>query len=488
MKLLSDIAYKVSLLSVNGKMDLPVADIQFDSRKVSADSLFVALVGSTSNGHDFISQVIEKGVKMIVCEVMPEQIVAGVTYIQVADSSEALGIMAANFYDNPSSKLTLVGITGTNGKTTTVTLLFDLFRQLGYSCGMLSTVHNKINDAILPATHTTPDAVSIQRLLSEMLKKGCTHCFMEVSSHAAVQRRIAGLDFRGALFSNISHDHLDYHKTFDEYIKAKKLFFDGLGKNAFALINVDDKRGRVMLQNTKATKHTYSLKTLAEFKASIVSNTIHGLELDIEGRSVWFKLIGDFNAYNLLVVYGAAVLLGEDKDEVLTVLSSLSSAQGRFDQLMSKKDNITSIVDYAHTPDALENVLTTIQTIKQGNEKVITIVGCGGNRDAAKRPVMAGLACKYSDQVIITTDNPRDEDPSDIIAQMQEGVKITDQRKVLVITDRREAIKTAITLAKAGDIILVAGKGHENYQEVKGVKYPFDDKEIVKEMYDLLGK
>jgi UDP-N-acetylmuramoyl-L-alanyl-D-glutamate--2,6-diaminopimelate ligase len=488
MKLLSDIAYKVSLVSVIGKMDLPVVDIQFDSRKVSKDSLFVALVGFTSNGHDFISQVIDSGVKMIVCEVMPSKIVEGVTYIQVVDSSEALGVMASNFYDNPSSKLTLVGITGTNGKTTTVTLLFDLFRQLGYSCGMLSTVHNKINDTILPSTHTTPDAVSIQRLLAEMLKKGCTHCFMEVSSHAAVQRRIAGLDFKGALFSNISHDHLDYHKTFDEYIKAKKIFFDGLGKNAFALINVDDKRGRVMLQNTKASKHTYSLKTLAEFKANIVSNTIHGLELDIEGRSVWFKLIGDFNAYNLLVVYGAAVLLGEDKDEVLMVLSNLSSAQGRFDQIMSKKEKITSIVDYAHTPDALENVLTTIQTIKQGIERVITVVGCGGNRDAAKRPVMAGLACKYSDQVIITSDNPRDEDPMDIIAQMQEGVKITDQRKVLVIADRREAIKTAITLAKAGDIILVAGKGHENYQEIKGVKHAFDDKEIVKEIFDLLGK
>jgi UDP-N-acetylmuramoyl-L-alanyl-D-glutamate--2,6-diaminopimelate ligase len=330
--------------------------------------------------------------------------------------------------------------------------------------------------------------VSIQQLLAEMLAKGCTHCFMEVSSHAAVQRRIAGLNFQGALFSNITHDHLDYHKTFDEYIRAKKLFFDGLGKNAFALVNVDDKRGRVMLQNTKATQYTYSLKTIADYKANIISNTIHGLELDIEGRSVWFKLIGDFNAYNLISVYGAAMLLGEDKDEVLTVLSTLSSAKGRFDQVMSNSDNITAIVDYAHTPDALENVLSTIHSIRQGHEKVITIVGCGGNRDAAKRPIMAGIACKFSDQVIITSDNPRDEDPMDIIKQMQEGVKITDQRKVLVIADRKEAIKTATMLSAKGDIILIAGKGHENYQEIKGVKYPFDDKQIVKEMYDLLGK
>jgi UDP-N-acetylmuramoyl-L-alanyl-D-glutamate--2,6-diaminopimelate ligase len=488
MKLLSDIAYKVSLKSVSGKMDLPVTDIQFDSRKVSPSSLFVALVGTTSNGHDFIAQVIEKGVKMIVCEVMPEALLPAVTYIQVADSSEALGIMASNFYNNPSAKLKVVGVTGTNGKTTTVTLLFDLFRQLGYSCGMLSTVHNKINDTVLPSTHTTPDAVSIQQLLAEMLAKGCTHCFMEVSSHAAVQRRIAGLTFQGALFSNITHDHLDYHKTFDEYIRAKKLFFDGLGKDAFALVNVDDKRGRIMLQNTKATQYTFSLKTIADYKASIISNTIHGLELDIEGRSVWFKLIGDFNAYNLIAVYGAALLLGEDKDEVLTVLSTLSSAKGRFDQVMSNTENITAIVDYAHTPDALENVLSTIHSIRQGHEKVITIVGCGGNRDAAKRPIMASIACKFSDQVIITSDNPRDEDPMDIIKQMQEGVKITDQRKVLVIADRKEAIKTATMLSAKGDIILIAGKGHENYQEIKGVKYPFDDKEIVKEMYDLLGK
>jgi len=488
MKLLSDILYKVSLKSVSGKMDLPVMDIQFDSRKVTASSLFVALVGSASNGHDFIPQVLLNGVKMVICETMPTVLESDVTYVQVADSSEALGTMASNFYDNPSSKITLVGVTGTNGKTTTVTLLFDLFRELGYSCGMLSTVHNKINDTVLASTHTTPDAVSIQRLLAEMLAKGCTHCFMEVSSHAAVQRRIAGLDFKGALFTNITHDHLDYHKTFDEYIKAKKIFFDGLGKNAFALINVDDKRARVMLQNTKASKHTFSLKTIADYKASIISNTIHGLELDIEGRSVWFKLIGDFNAYNLLGVYGAAALLGEDKDEVLTVLSTLSSAKGRFDQVMSNAGNITAIIDYAHTPDALENVLSTIQSIRQGNEKVITVVGCGGNRDSAKRPIMAAIACKFSDQVIITSDNPRDEDPMDIIQQMQEGIKITDRRKVLVIADRKEAIKTATTLSSVGDIILIAGKGHENYQEIKGVKYPFDDKEIVKEMYDLLGK
>ena len=488
MKLLSDILYKVSLKSVSGKTDLPVSDIQFDSRKVTSTSVFVAIAGSASDGHDYISQVIEKGVKMIVCQVMPMELAADVNYVVVADSSEALGIMAANFYNNPSDKLKVVGVTGTNGKTTTVTLLFDLFMQLGYKCGMLSTVHNKINEEILPSTHTTPDAVSIQQLLADMLQRGCTHCFMEVSSHAAVQRRIAGLNFVGGLFSNITHDHLDYHKTFDEYIKAKKLFFDGLPKSAFALVNADDKRGMVMMQNTKAGKYTFSLTRLADFKATLISNTIHGLELDIDSRSVWFKLIGDFNAYNLLGVYGAATLLGEDKDEVLTVLSGLSSAKGRFDQIKSAQSNVTGIVDYAHTPDALENVLSTIQSIKQGNEKIITVVGCGGNRDAAKRPIMASIACKFSDQVIITSDNPRDEDPMDIIRQMQEGIKITDQRKVLIIADRKEAIKTATTMSAAGDIILIAGKGHENYQEIKGVKYPFDDKEIVKEMFDLLGK
>lgn len=488
MKVLSDILYKVSLKAVSGKTDREVKDLQFDSRKVGKDSVFVAVKGTASDGHAFIPQVIEKGVKAIVLETLPEELAADVTYVQVADSSEALGLMAANFYNNPSERLKVVGVTGTNGKTTTVTLLYNLFSALGYRCGMLSTVHNIIDGEVLVSTHTTPDAVNIQALLALMLEKGCTHCFMEVSSHAAVQRRIAGLQFAGAIFTNITHDHLDYHKTFDEYIKAKKLFFDGLPKKAFALVNADDKRGMVMLQNTKASKHTFSLTRLADFKATIVSNTIHGLELDIEGRSVWFKLIGDFNAYNLLGVFGAATLLGEDQEEVLRVLSTLSSAQGRFDQLKSVKQQVTGIVDYAHTPDALENVLTTIQSIKQGNEKVITVVGCGGNRDAAKRPVMAAIACKYSDQVIITSDNPRDEDPLDIIRQMQEGVKITEQRKVLVIADRKEAIKTAITLCGQGDIVLVAGKGHENYQEIKGVKHPFDDKEVVKEMFDLLGK
>jgi UDP-N-acetylmuramoyl-L-alanyl-D-glutamate--2,6-diaminopimelate ligase len=485
---LSEVLYKVELISVAGSTAIEVTDIQFDSRKVTSTSMFVAVKGFSNDGHDFINSVVDKGVAVIVCEVLPISLNEKVVYVQVKDSAKALGVMAANFYGNPSSKMKVVGVTGTNGKTTTVTLLFDLFRELGYSCGLLSTVQNKINDQIIPSTHTTPDAVSIQALFAKMLAAGCTHCFMEVSSHAVVQRRIAGIDFDGAMFSNISHDHLDYHKTFEEYIKAKKLFFDELPKHAFALVNIDDKRGAVMMQNTVASKNTFSLKTIADFNASIVSNTIHGLELSIDQQSVWFKLIGDFNAYNLLSVYGCAVLLGEDKQEVLTALSLLPGAKGRFEQVVSVKDKITAIVDYAHTPDALENVLKTIQSIKLGKEKVITVVGCGGNRDNTKRPIMADIACQYSDQVILTSDNPRDEDPMDIIKQMQQGVKITDQKKVMVVVDREEAIKVSVNLAGKGDIILIAGKGHEDYQEVKGVKHPFDDKQKIKDIFKILER
>jgi len=487
MALLKDILYKVSLVSVSGSTDLTISSVCFDSRTVSQGSLFVATKGVSVDGHHFIDKALEKGAIAIVCEISPSKFQDGITYVEVKDSSEALGIIASNFYGNPSTHLKLVGVTGTNGKTTTVTLLHQLFRKLGYNTGLLSTVENKINEEIIPSTHTTPDAVALNQLLAKMVASGCTHCFIEASSHAIVQHRIAGLSFAGGIFTNITHDHLDYHKTFEEYIKAKKLFFDNLPSSAFALVNVDDKRGQVMLQNTKAVKKTFALKSVADFKAKIKSNTFHGLELEIDNQEVWFKLIGSFNAYNLLGIYGTAILLGENKEDVLQEMSALDSARGRFEQIISSH-HITAIVDYAHTPDALKNVLETLQDIRQGNEQVITIVGCGGNRDATKRPVMADIACKLSDRVIITSDNPRDEDPELIIQEMQKGVAITDRKKVLAIQDRKEAIKTACTLANPNDIILIAGKGHETYQEIKGVKYPFDDKLIVKEIFHLLQK
>ena len=487
MALLKDILYKVSLHTVSGTTDITISSICFDSRAVINGSLFVATKGVSVDGHQFIDKALEKGAVAVVCEVLPTSLKEGVTYVEVKDSSEALGIMASNFYGNPSAQLKLVGVTGTNGKTTTATLLHQLFRKLGYNTGLLSTVENKINEEVIPATHTTPDAVTLNQLLAKMVTVGCTHCFIEASSHAIVQHRIAGLNFAGGIFTNITHDHLDYHKTFEEYIKAKKLFFDNLPSSAFALVNVDDKRGNVMLQNTKALKKSFALKTAADFKAKIKSNTFHGLELEIDNQDVWFKQIGSFNAYNLLGIYGAAILLGENKEDVLAEMSTLDSARGRFEQIISQH-HITAIVDYAHTPDALKNVLETIQDIRQGNEQVITIVGCGGNRDATKRPVMADIACKLSDRVIITSDNPRDEDPELIIQEMQKGVAITDRKKTLSILDRKEAIKTACALANPNDIILVAGKGHETYQEIKGVKYPFDDKLIVKEIFHLLQK
>ncbi len=487
MAILKDILYKVSLISVSGNTDITISSVCFDSRAVAWGSLFVATKGVSVDGHQFIDKAIEKGAPAIVCEILPVNLQEGIIYIEVKDSSEALGIIASNFYGNPSNHLKLVGITGTNGKTTTATLLHQLFRKLGYNTGLLSTVENKINEEIIPATHTTPDAVTLNQLLAKMVAAGCTHCFIEASSHAIVQHRIAGLNFAGGVFTNITHDHLDYHKTFEEYIKAKKLFFDNLPSSAFALVNVDDKRGNVMLQNTKALKKTFALKTAADFKAKIKSNTFHGLELEIDNQDVWFKLIGSFNAYNLVGIYGTALLLGETKENVLEEMSTLDSARGRFDQIKSLH-HITAIVDYAHTPDALKNVLETIQDIRQGNEQVITVVGCGGNRDATKRPVMADIACKLSDRVIITSDNPRDEDPEAIMQEMQKGVAITDRKKVLAILDRKEAIKTACSLANPNDIILIAGKGHETYQEVKGVKHPFDDKLIVKEIFHLLQK
>ena len=476
-----DILYKAPLLSTSGDTYIEILDIADDSRKVVEGSVFIAVKGLQSDGHQFIETAIQKGAKAIICEVIPEKLIKEITYVQVADSAKTLGILASNFFDNPSQKLELIGVTGTNGKTTTVTLLFKLFRALGYNVGLISTIQNQINDQIFPSTHTTPDPIALNKLLSEMVKKKCHYAFMEVSSHAVVQERIAGLKFAGGIFTNITHDHLDFHGNFDNYIKAKKSFFDQLPSSAFALTNLDDKRGMVMLQNTKALKKTFSLQTIGDFKGKLLTNTLHGLEMDMDGREVWFKLVGNFNAYNLLTIYATAILLGEDKENVLTHLSALSPAPGRFDQIISKNNTI-GIIDYAHTPDALENVLKTIQELKENNQ-VITVVGCGGNRDASKRPIMAEIASKYSDKVILTSDNPRNEEPKEILNQMYKGVGVIEKKKVSIIEDRKTAISTAVSLAKQGDIILIAGKGHENYQEIKGVKYPFDDKMILIEMF-----
>ncbi len=478
---LKDILYRVHITSTSGSMNTEVKGICFDSRKVQPGFLFVAIRGTQSDGHGFIEKATSSGAVAIVAEKLPEAISEKTTYVTVKDSSKALGIIASNFYGNPSSKLKLIGVTGTNGKTTVATLLFKLFTSLGYRCGMLSTVVNKIVDKEIPATHTTPDPIQINELLIKMLEEKCTHCFMEVSSHAAAQGRIEGLQFTGALFTNITHDHLDYHHTFESYIRAKKSFFDGLSSEAFALVNIDDKRGMVMLQNSKAKKQTYGLKKMADFKGKIITNSIEGLELEVAERNVWFKLIGDFNAYNLLAVYGAACLLGEDQETVLMKLSALSGASGRF-ELVMPGSKFTAIVDYAHTPDAVKNVLETIEHFRSGNEQVITVIGCGGDRDKTKRPLMAAIACKYSNKVILTSDNPRGEDPMEIIKEMQQGVGPSDAKKTLVMVDREEAIKTACMMAKDKDIILVAGKGHENYQEIKGVKHPFDDKEVLSRM------
>ncbi len=486
MKVLKDILYKVSLTSTIGNMEVEVGDIVFDSRKVIQGTVFVAISGTQVDGHTFIETALEKGAVAIVCETMPEKLHGNITYVQVVNSSRALGIMASNYFENPSEKLKLVAVTGTNGKTTTVTLLYQLFMEMGYQTGLLSTVENKINGLTIPSTHTTPDALSIQKLLRQMVDSGCTHCFMEASSHAIVQERTAGLTIAGALFTNITHDHLDYHGSFDEYIKAKKKLFDELPKDAFALINADDKRGLVMLQNFKGSGHTFGLKFPADFKAKIISNTLEGLELEIDNRQVWFRMIGQFNAYNLLGVFAIAVLLGEVEEEVLMQLSKVPGAQGRFDKIAMY--GITAIVDYAHTPDALENVLKTIQGVRTGGEQVITIVGCGGNRDKTKRPIMAKIATQFSDKVILTSDNPRDEAPLAILREMEAGINPVDFKKTLTIEDRREAIKTAALMAKKGDIILVAGKGHETYQEIKGVKYPFDDRQVVAEILHLLNK
>jgi UDP-N-acetylmuramoyl-L-alanyl-D-glutamate--2,6-diaminopimelate ligase len=466
-------------------MEAGVNHIAFDSRKVTDGSLFIAVKGTLTDGHAYLESAIRSGATSIVCEVLPDHLEEGITYVTVANSAMALGTIAANYYDNPSEKLELVGITGTNGKTTTVTLLYHLFLQLGYKTGLLSTVENKINDQTIQATHTTPDPIQLNELLAQMVEASCTHCFMEVSSHAINQYRIEGLKFAGAVFTNISHDHLDYHKTFDAYIAVKKKLFDGLHRQAFALVNSDDRRGAIMLQNTKAIKQTYALKSMADFKAKLLTNTLQGIEMEIDNKSAWFKLIGDFNGYNLLAAYSTAVLLGEESEEVLTQLSILDAAPGRFQQVMSSSD-ITAIVDYAHTPDALKNVLETINNFRTGNEQLITVVGCGGNRDKTKRPLMASIATKLSNKVILTSDNPRDEDPDVIINDMKKGVSPADFKKMLVLSDREEAIKTACLLADDKDIIIVAGKGHETYQEINGVKNHFDDREVLGRMLDLM--
>lgn len=483
---LQDVLYGVTITELVGTTNRELNALVFDSRQVKKGAVFFAIKGTLSDGHAYIDATVKAGAGVVVCEVLPAVLSAEVTYVVVPQSAVALGKMAANFYGNPSSGLQLVGITGTNGKTTIATLLFKLFRTLGYKVGLISTVENHINDRIVPATHTTPNPVVLNALLQDMVDAGCDYCFMEVSSHAVVQHRIEGLNFAGGVFSNITHDHLDFHKTFDNYIKAKKAFFDMLPASAFALTNLDDKNGMVMLQNTKAAKKTYALKQLADFKAKVIENSFNGLHLDIDGADVFFKLVGSFNAYNLLAAYGTAVLLGQDQLHVLTQLSNLSGAEGRFDYITSGQQ-IIGIVDYAHTPDAVQNVLSTIQDIRKGTEQVITIIGCGGDRDKTKRPVMAQVACDWSDKVILTSDNPRTENPQTIIAEMEAGVSPTNKRKTLSITDRKEAIKTACHLARPGDIILLAGKGHEKYQEINGVRYDFDDKEILREQLNLIS-
>jgi UDP-N-acetylmuramoyl-L-alanyl-D-glutamate--2,6-diaminopimelate ligase len=436
----------------------------------------VAIPGTQVDGHQYIEKAIDLGAAAILCERLPETLKEQVTYIQVENSAKAMGLAAANFYEQPSQQLQLVGITGTNGKTSVATLLFNLFRKLGYKCGLLSTVQNQIEDEIIDSTHTTPDSVSINKLLQEMVNKGCSFVFMEVSSHAVVMERIAGLHFAGGIFTNITQDHLDFHETFKNYIAAKKGFFDQLPKTAFALTNTDDKNGKVMLQNTKATKESYSLRGVGTFKGKILDSGLFGIQMTIDEQEVWFKLIGRFNAYNLLAVYGAAVLLEEKPEDILTELSQLTPPPGRFQQIHSA-DGKVGIVDYAHTPDALQNVLETINDLREDIQQVITVVGCGGNRDKGKRPQMAKIAAELSHKVIMTSDNPRNEEPEAILKDMQEGISITKRKKVLSIVDRREAIKTAVMLANEGDIILVAGKGHEDYQEINGVKQHFDDRE-----------
>jgi UDP-N-acetylmuramoyl-L-alanyl-D-glutamate--2,6-diaminopimelate ligase len=480
VKLLKDILYKSRITEVRGSTNIAVESITMDSRAVKSFCLFVAVKGVTTDGHAYIENAIKAGAVAIVCEVIPAEVNDAITYVQVSNSAEALGYIAANFYDNPSEKLKVVAVTGTNGKTTTATLLYRIVRKLGHKAGLLSTVVNRINDKEVPSTHTTPDAISLQKLMSDMVEAGCEYCLMEASSHALHQHRITGVNIKGAVFTNITHDHLDYHKTFNEYIKAKKILFDILPSSAFALINHDDRHSEIMIQNTKAKAKTYALHSMADYKTKILDNSFSGLHLSIDQQELYTRLIGDFNAYNILAVYATCIELGFDKMDVLTAISTVEAPEGRF-EYFTNADNITAVVDYAHTPDALKNVIETIQNIRTGNERLITVVGCGGDRDRAKRPVMAKLAAELSDQAILTSDNPRSESPEAIIEEMRTGLDPILLRKTLSITDRMEAIRTACSLARPGDIILIAGKGHEKYQEINGVKHPFDDLTIAKE-------
>ncbi|NQX90970.1 MAG: UDP-N-acetylmuramoyl-L-alanyl-D-glutamate--2,6-diaminopimelate ligase [Flavobacteriales bacterium] len=487
MKLASDILYGCRIQDVHGSIQTSVDHVAMDSREVKPMGMFVAVRGTQVDGHDYIQKAIENGAVAIVAEKLPESMPSSVVGIQVNDSSKALGIIAANFYNNPSQRLKVVGVTGTNGKTTTATLMYQLFSKLGFKSGLLSTVKNIIGDKELASTHTTPNAIAINHLMHKMLDAGCTHCFMEVSSHALHQNRVHGINFAGGVFTNITHDHLDYHGTFNEYIKAKRMLFDMLPANAFALINNDDKHGDQMSIATKARVRTFGLKTMADYKAKVLENNLSGLHLNIENMDLFSPIIGSFNASNLLVVYGVAMEMELDQMEVLTQMSTLQPVSGRF-QHYSTANNVNAVVDYAHTPDALENVLKTIDNIRTGNEQVITVVGCGGDRDTSKRPLMARIAVNYSTQVVLTSDNPRSEDPNTIINDMKAGLDPVELSKTLSLENRREAIKLACTLAQPGDIILVAGKGHEDYQEINGVKFPFNDSEIIQEHLKALQK
>ncbi|MDA3880784.1 MAG: UDP-N-acetylmuramoyl-L-alanyl-D-glutamate--2,6-diaminopimelate ligase [Prolixibacteraceae bacterium] len=482
---LNELANEIKVVEVVGNSDVEIQGLEFDSRKVEKGSLFVAVRGAHANGHNFIAKAVKAGAIAVLCEEFPDEISDDVTYIKVENSALALGKVASAFYGFPSHKMKLVGVTGTNGKTTIATLLHQMAMNMGNKAGLISTITYKIGNNEYPSSHTTPDQLTLNRLMKEMADSGCTHCFMEVSSHAINQERIAGLDFDGAIFTNISHDHLDYHKTFDAYIKAKKYFFDNLKPEAFALTNIDDKNGRVMLQNTKARKETYSLRSMATYKNKILEAHFDGTLMTFDGREVWTKFVGKFNAYNLLAVYGAALLCDFDTNDVLVEISKLEPVAGRFEVVRST-DERYAIVDYAHTPDALENVLSTIAGVRTRNENLICVVGAGGDRDKTKRPEMAAIACRFSDKVILTSDNPRSEEPAAIIEDMKQGVDALNNKKTLVIVDRREAIKTAAMLAQSGDIILIAGKGHETYQEVNGVRHHFDDKEEVQKAFGLI--
>ena len=487
MKQLKEILYKVHIEAVHGATDVVVSKIEFDSRKIELNDVFVAIKGTLSDGHDYIEKALNLGAIAIICEEFPSILVNGVTYIKVKDSNEALAYLSANYYENPSEKIRLVGITGTNGKTTIASLLYQLFKKAGYKVGLLSTVKIMVDEQEFKATHTTPDSLTINKYLDLMVQQGCEFCFMEVSSHGVHQKRTEALRFEGGVFTNLSHDHLDYHNSFAEYRDVKKSFFDNLSKEAFAITNIDDKNGLVMLQNTKARKLTYALKSYADYKAQILENQLSGLLLKINDQEVWVKLIGSFNAYNLLAIYGVAVELGIEKMEALRLLSELESVSGRF-QFIVSDSKITAIVDYAHTPDALENVLKTIEDIRTKNEQLITVVGCGGDRDKTKRPIMAHIASSMSDKAIFTSDNPRTENPEMIIEEMEKGVEPQNFKKTVAILDRKQAIKTACQLANSNDIILIAGKGHETYQEINGVRHDFDDLKTVTELLQQLNK